>query len=281
MKNLFTINMDDDNDSGAYEKFLLRRADAELIKKQDESIGLMKEHEQKASLPKWLILIRGLCMMFFFIVLIAYIKSWNENGLKTFTAVPWLTVSGAICGFIALVLWLIEKQKASHVMESQDFHQNMESIVNIHKESLDFLQVPENALNVDVFSRPYKIKNGKEKRATDLFEYINFDMLVFREGEMLCLADDRSVIGIPLSDITGIYKINKRVNFSGWNKEDDFNTGAYKPYKITQNNYGILYIKPYYSLRFTGYGEVYEILFPAYELDTFVRLTDASVKEDA
>ena len=114
-----------------------------------------------------------------------------------------------------------------------------------------------------------------------MFEYINFDMLVFREGEMLCLADDRSVIGIPLSDITGIYKINKRVNFSGWNKEDDFNTGAYKPYKITQNNYGILYIKPYYSLRFTGYGEVYEILFPAYELDTFVRLTDASEKEDA
>lgn len=280
MKNLFAINMNDDTGRGASEQFILRRVDEELSKRQDESTKSLKEHEEKATLPKWLTIIRSICLTFFFIVLAACIKASNGNIVKVFTSAPWLIISGAVCGFIALVLWIVQKNKERNVLESRDLEHDIENAGRIRKESLACLQIPENAGATDVFSRTYKIKNGKEKRITDLFEYINFEFLAFREGDMLCLADIESVIGIPTAGITGIYKINKRVSFSGWNKEEHFHTGSYKPYKITENKYGTLYIKPHYSLRFTGFGEEYEILFPAYELDTFVRLTGASVKEE-
>ena len=97
---------------------------------------------------------------------------------------------------------------------------------------------------------------------------------------MLCIADVNNVIGLPIEDMTGIYKINKRVSFLGWNKEESFNKAPYKQYKMTSNQFGMIFIKPHYSLRFSSFGEEYEILFPAYELETFTSLTGVEVKEE-
>ena len=174
----------------------------------------------------------------------------------------------------------MEKKKTKTTVESDDFKDGVESSAAFTEECYAELGVPEDAKQADIFTKPYKMKNGKEKKASSWFEYVNQEVDIFLEGNMLCIADVNNVIGLPIEDMTGIYKINKRVSFLGWNKEESFNKDPYKQYKMTCNQFGMIFIKTHYSLRFSSFGTEYEILFPAYELDTFTSLTGLEVKEE-
>ena len=274
MKNLFAIDINNENERCEFEPFILRRVKKELSEKQNEAINALESHEKKAGLSPWLVAVKYLSGAFFMIVLAAVVKA----GKTAFSNAPILILIGAICGVISLALWLTERKKSKTVAESDEFKDDVANADQLAEECLAELNIPTDAKKADIFLRPYKIKNGKEKKAFDMFEYINTEFHVFREGDNLCIADVGSIIGVSIRDMTGIYPIDKRVNFMGWNKEENFNKGAYKPYKMTSNQYGILFIKPCYSLRFSSFSEEYEIIFPAYELETFKNLTELDVK---
>jgi hypothetical protein len=281
MKNLFAMEIGDLNEEnessyGEADRFVLRRVEADLSEKQDELNGELEAHQKNAELPPWLNIVRMVSLLLFLIVFSATVKAGFSTAMKN---APLLVIAGAISGIAALVLWLIGRSKTKNVIESEDFSEDVAAAEEMRKESLAALAVPEDAVGTDVFMRTYKMKKGKEKRASSFFEYLNNEWLLFREDDMLCFADCGGVIGISVLDITGIYKINKRVSFMCWNKEEEFNKGKYKQYKITCDNVGTMYIKTYYSMRFVYCAEEYEILFPAYELETFKRLTGAPVKE--
>ena len=280
MKNLFAFDIGNETEHPECEewsKLVIRRTEDELSEKQDELSENLEEHKKNAELPSWLTIARSLCLLFFLIVLSATAKAGFGTAMRN---APGLVISGAVSGAAALVLWLIGRSKAKNVIESEDFNADVAEAEKINAESLASLGVPEDAAEVDVFTYFYELKNGKEKRKGIISDYMTMQFRAFREGEMLCLADVGGVIGIPIYNITGIHKINKRVSFMEWNKEEAFNKGEYKQYKMTSNNMGAIFIKPYYSLRFCDCGEEYEILFPAYELETFKRLTGAGVKEE-
>jgi hypothetical protein len=81
-----------------------------------------------------------------------------------------------------------------------------------------------------------------------------------------------SVFSIPLSCLKEIRKVDKRIVFTNWNKEEPFNKGSFKPYKIREEKAG--YSCPcYYILDVEYQGELYGIYFPCYELDTFRQAT--------
>lgn len=275
MKNLFAIDINNEREHGEFEPFILRRVEKELSEKQNEAVDALEDHQKKASLSPWLTAAKYLSGAFFMIVLAAVLKA----GKSAFTNAPILILIGAVCGVVSLSLWLTERKRSKTVAESDEFKDDVKNADQLAAECFARLNIPDDAKKADIFLRPYKIKNGKEKKAFDMFEYINTEFHVFREGDLLCIADVGSVIGISVKDMTGIHPIDKRVNFMGWNKEENFNKGVYKPYKMTSNQYGILFIKPCYSLHFFGLGEEYEIIFPAYELETFKSLTELDVKD--
>ena len=91
----------------------------------------------------------------------------------------------------------------------------------------------------------------------------------------------RAIDAIPLENITGIYKIDKRIKFFGWNKAEEYRSDRYKPYQIKQSGFALT-VKNCYALRFhSDFGEDYEIFFPTYELDTWTALTGVAVKEES
>ncbi len=275
IKNLFAIDID--KDYGEFEPFVLRRVERELSEKQQESVEKLVAHEKSTVLPGWLRIVKILCFYFFLIVLCSVIKV----GKAAFANAPILCALGAIGGVIGITLWIIEIRKTKTVAESDGFKDDVENAVGFTEKCLSELGVPDDAKTVDIFSKPYKMKNGKEKKANGLFEYINYEAAVFREGSTLCIADVNNVIGLPIENMTGIYKISKRASFMGWNKEENFRKAPYKQYKMTSNQYGVIFIKHHYSLRFSSFGEEYELRFPAYELDNFTSLTGVDVKEES
>ena len=275
MKNLFAIDID--KSQAEFDHFVIRSVDQDLSKKQEETVDKLEEHEKKSALPTWLRIVKYLCFYFFLIVIGSMIKV----GKEAFLNAPVLCVLGMLGGVIGIALWTVEKKKVKNTVKSDDFKNDVESYSEFTEECFSELGVPNDAKQADIFTKPYKMKNGKEKRASGWFEYVNQEVHLFLEGNMLCIADVNNVIGIPIEDMTGIYTINKRVSFLGWNKEEAFNKTPYKQYKMTSNQYGVIFIKTHYSLRFSSFGEEYEILFPAHELDTFTNLTGVEVKENA
>lgn len=271
------MDLGSEAEGAGWDKFVIRRVDGELSERQDEISEGFDEHRKNATLPGWLSIAKTLCALFCVIVLSAVIRAGFTTAMRN---APGLVISGAVSGAVALVLWLIDRKKTKNVLGSKDFNADVEAAEKINEESFAALAVPADAKSIDVFGYAYENKNGKEKKMNIFCDYLTMQFRIFREGDLLCLGDVSGVIGVPVCDITGIYKINKRVSFMEWNKDERFDKGEYKQYKITCNNAGVLFIKPVYALRFLGGDDEYEIIFPAYELDAFTRATGVSVREE-
>ncbi len=152
----------------------------------------------------------------------------------------------------------------------------IEECADTKKMILSDMGVPDENKLVDVFLSYYKPKKGKETNAL-FVTFTNVELQIYRDESNFYVADLESLVAIPLSSFTGIYKVNKRVTFDGWNKEEPTNSPKYKPYNIMRCSVGLT-IKPYYSIHFNIDGDEYEILIPNYELDNFIEVLPSSIE---
>jgi hypothetical protein len=82
------------------------------------------------------------------------------------------------------------------------------------------------------------------------------------------IADLENVYSFKKSEIKALTTVNKRISVSNWNKREDPRMGIYIPYKMTVNNLGDIFMKPYYILEIEREGQAYGIYFPCYEIKT-------------
>ena len=290
MKNLFSVNVnDEENDALNSNPFVLRRTDPEISKKMDELFNSDEEDsEASAKQPTSEKILRTLCIICGYLSLImlaGMVKALPKVGAAAFIKVPWITSICIICGIVFLILTARKvrndkaKSQEKETTESDESKDYEEALKKITEESYAFLKIPSSAQSTDTFVRLYKIKNGKEKNGSSLFQFMNTEHKIFLEDRALCIADAESVQAIPLENITGIYKIDKRIKFFGWNKAEEYRSDRYKPYQIKRSGFALT-VKNCYALRFhSDFGEDYEIFFPAYELDTWTALTGIDVKD--
>ncbi len=285
MKNVFAYNTAVGELDG--EKLALRKIDEDLSERQDRLIEKGEAQQEKASLPLWLQIVK-LIMQFLMIVTIGGFLSGVIKALgngKTFAEVLnngwWILMVGGISAIVFLTLHFFEKKKVKTVVESEELEILENHSKGLHFEIMESLKVPQDAPQVDFFAHPYKLsRNGKKKNAGGMSAYVNLYLYAYREEDRLCIADMGTVYAVPLAGLKGIVKIEKTATFSSWNKEEPYNKGAYKKYKITVNNYGTLFVKPYYSLQFIADGEEFELLFPPYELETLEKLTGLTAEDN-
>ena len=98
-------------------------------------------------------------------------------------------------------------------------------------------------------------------------------MKLYRRDNFICLADLNNEYSFHISEFKTIRTVNKRISVPLWNKEEACNEGIYKPYKITVNNIGDRFFKPYHILEIEHEAEIWEISFPCYELPLFEQIT--------
>ncbi|MBO5224469.1 MAG: hypothetical protein J6C23_08160 [Clostridia bacterium] len=259
-------------------KYVVREQNEELDKKQDELQERMGGQKQKASIPKIFSILQLIFLAIGAILIISLIRACDPDVdfFEFFFRTWWLWACALVSLAIAFIIERIEKKKENEVVESSEFKEITEEMVEVEKKSYDALAIPENAIDTDFFITYFKLnKSGKRVRPSALmmFESANTEFKLFVEDEKLCLADMSMVVGIPLSSITGIEKINKSMTFTGWNKSEAFNSEKYKPYKLKTNSYGVIFVKPYYLLKFNLEDKEYALYFPSYELSTVLSLT--------
>ena len=280
MKPIFCIDVTSDKKNEALNgaEFITRTTSKQKLEKYETSQESLEETVKKSEIPLWLQIVRSICGIFFLIVLGATAKAGLNKAMKN---APFLIIIGAICGIVWLTLVIISKMKSKKVLKEENADQKTEDINKDIKSIHNELRVPESALDVDVLIFKYKVKDGKICPFASGFQttaYINLDVKAYVEEDKFCIADLENVYSFDKSELMGITTVEKRISVPVWNKKEDPRKGIYKPYKLTVNNLGDVFFKPYHILNISHNSQSFGIYFPCYDLEAFETLTGLKAK---
>ena len=266
-----TTNRKNDLFNGA--EFLAQTPSVALANMLEDSSEKAEKTIETAKLPFLFSIIQFVCG-FAALMITAGILKADVSLAEGYHTAPWLYWIAGICAIVWLVLWLLSKQKAKTVLEAEESEQTFSHLEGTADAIYKELSVPDDAKDVDILSFFYKIKNGEMKPVEKAFAtHINPEFKIFTDEENLYLANLEGKYAFPLSSIVKIHTVNKHIRFVGWNKEEKFNKGIYKQYKLTEDNYGSIHCKQYHILEINHQGESYGIYFPCYELATLKEYT--------
>ncbi len=189
---------------------------------------------------------------------------------------PWLFCGTVICAIVWVVLLFAKRKKKKATLEDEENNLAISRLDDIHDTIMTELSVPSDSKEVDVLFFHYKVKDGEIKvhgKATQMVQYLNLVFNIYADEENLYLANLECKYAFPLSSLKTIRTIKKRIHLPEWNKEEAFNKGIYKKYKLVSDKYGFIHCKSYHILELTHNGENYGIYFPNYELPIFEEVT--------
>lgn len=286
MKPFWGINVTENkrNDVNNGEELCIARASAQNADALTESRERAEELIESAKLPFPLRLLRAFCGFIALVFGASLVVPILEIGLaQSYSNAPalfWLF-------FASLIIWVLiriaTKKKEKSVLAEGNVDSMVEEIRSNVSELYSELNVPEDALTVDLILFRYKIKDGEVKpdaMALMPTAFINVEARIFARDGSLCIADVETLYAIPLESIKRIRRVDKRISVPNWNKEVGFNEGEYKKYKMTANNMGCVFFKPYYILEFEYCGEEWGLYFPPYELEQYEKVTGITATEE-
>ena len=205
-------------------------------------------------------------------VLRALVEAGFEQAMRN---APLLVIGGIIAGIVSATLFIVGRIKEKHVLDEEDAEGKIEMLEVSAKRAFAELEVPESSIPTDILIFRFVVKDGvckAKETGLSVTPYFNHEARVYLKDYNLCIADVGGVYSFPLESLKRITTVKKRIILPEWNKEEAYNKGIYKQYKISSNQYGIS-VKPYYILELEKDGEEYGIYFPSYELPTFESLT--------
>lgn len=252
-----------------------------IVKRVDEGVAarlrtMEREEEtvqKTANFPPWLTHVFGVILMCGAFLLVIGLDLLDDEEPSFSVAVSrgfwWFIGFGAGLSLLSMLFFVLQFFKSRAVMNSSAVKEHETKYEKIKQEALENMLVPQDAAPVDVFVYPYRKKDGKERGAMPARSLFNLRLHAFRDGEALCLADTGYVVRIPYDSIASIGRICKRTAFMGWNKEEKFNKGSFKPFHIRCNESGQMSVKYCYRVEIRG-SEAFELLIPPYEFETLM-----------
>ncbi len=282
MKNVFGYPR---NDNGAAvcdgERFVTERVDPAFKREIDSSKQRIEDVKKKGKMSTKDVFIFGGLGMAFPLGLI-----WIYTHCDTFD--PAVVLAEQPVAFIvALLGFLIESAfllvsiaKNKKVNSGPELAEANARLASLDKNSEIMLGVPQEYEKVDVLSFEYVEKNGKARiRDTQSYRYLNNAMKLYKNGDMLCLADIERVYSLPIADVKKYVLKKRKTIISGWNKETAYNEGRYIKYRLSKNDNGSINSK-YCAMRCADTFGEYEVFFPEYELEAFKAVADAPTEKE-
>jgi len=276
MKSVFGFDITEDKHSEkTYSELFLTKTPSEGTSKElDERVENLENTTDNAKLHPALGLLKWVGLLWALIVLNGLLDS--EVGFEQAMRNAFLfIIGGIIVGVTSAILFVVGKIKKDRVYEKEDADGKLEMIEVSAKRAFAEPEVPENAITTDIMLFRFVVKDGvckAKESGLSATPYLNHEMRAYLKDYNLCLADVGGVYSFPLESLKRITTVKKRIILPEWNKEEAYNKGIYKQYKISSNQYGVS-LKPYYILELEKDGEEYGIYFPSYELPVFESLT--------
>lgn len=279
MKNVFTYRGDKfKNPKCDSEQFVTARLDENFKRTREKIYSKAKMTREAVTLPIMANAIAWASFALFAVIAFMFFKDVYKLGLDgALENEPiWLLSVGAAAFVIWLVLKLIEYRNGKNDEKTGALDSALEAVVSINQTANDMLGVPSDYTTVDVMAYYYKPAKGKLNGMDGT--YYNDDMKLFRKDDDLCIAGIDSVYSFPIKDFVRYYLGSEKLPLAIWNKEINYDEGEYLQYGIKTKYTDMACLC--YSLQFVCDSEVYEIIFPEYELERFQSIVDVPVEFD-
>lgn len=249
--------------------FITQTVSKQTSDQYDAKQEKLEQTVEKSKLPRWLRIVKYLLGLYAGMVFVATVRAGLEQALQN---APVLVISGAVSGVVWGALHIISKQKESKVLKEDNADQQVKEINQGVEDIYKELNVPREALTVDVLTFKYKEKGEKivpYASGLQTTAYINFEVRLYATSDAIHIADRESVYSFAKNELRAITTVNKRISVPSWNKDCDPRKGEFKPYKMTVSNMGDVFFKPYHILEIEHDGQSFGIYFPCYERAAF------------
>lgn len=281
MKLFFGIDVTQNQEKTAFDGDVFTEQQVTQAQKKalDDNLENLHAMEEQAKLPLAFRIAKFAAMLLAVCGFVGILRA-DVSLQQAYKNAPWVFYGTAIAAVIWGLLAIWERQRTRKVAGAEENQLLIKRNQTIRDNAYSMLEVPVNAPLVDVLAARYQVKNDKVKIVNQGLEaYTNPEMRIFVKNGVLYLADLERKYAIPKEELVGIRKIDKRRWINSWNKETAYNEGVYKQYKMTTNNYGQIFFKPYYQLIIRHADQEYALEFPPYELEVFQILTGCKPAE--
>lgn len=262
------------------EEFVVAKPNLSLTRSLESTSENVDETIEKSKLPLPIRIGHWICGAVGVLIAIGIIKALGgEDGVtlsEAYQNASWLFWLGGACLVVWALLKLVSMRKEKNVLETEESSQAFNNLDKTCEAILADLKVPQDSREIDILFFFYKVKNDSIKvceKGLQIAPYINPIFHIFTDSENLYLANLEGKYAIPLSQIEAIKSIKKTIRITEWNKDEAFNKGIYKQYKLSEDNYGCIICKGYHILEFEHENELWGIYFPCYELPLIEELT--------
>lgn len=268
------------------EELVVARPALSLTQSLESSTENVEDTIEKSKLPLPIRIGHWICGAVGALVAVGIIKALGgEDGVtlgEAYQNAPWLFWLAGACLAAWAVLKLIGARKEKTVLEADESTQIIDNFNKTCKAIFSDLKVPEDSKEIDVLAFFYKVKGDDIKvceKGMQLAPYINPVFHIFADSENLYLANLEKKYSVPLSDIKAIRSFKKTIRITSWNKDEDFDTGIYKQYKLSGDNFGCIICKGYHIVEFEHNNETWGMYIPSYELPVIEEITGLKADE--
>ncbi len=282
MKNLFGINIDNCENEEVLEIdgkiFIMQNIPDNLQTQLDEAWKQDDKFKESISFPLWFYIVKSVLILGAVCFTVGMLKadvSFAE-GYRNAPYIYWIT---PILWIALITMIILERKRNGKILRSEKLSEHYQNLSNLIHEAEQYLEIPEDAFNIDVLMFQYTEKNGEQKlKNFPFFSHINLNCRTYVKNENLCLSDLSCVMEIPLQSLKSVHIEKKKACFPNWNKDEPFNSKTYKPFKITCNNQGNYYAK-YYSVEIQDIKGEFEFFVPNYDIEKLCSLTGLNIDE--
>ncbi len=274
------LTADKHNEQENGTQWLVAKPSPVLTQALERSTENAEQTIEKSKLPlpvrivKWLFGGVGLVMIG------VVMEWWSEEADITFRDIyqqaPWLFWGAGACVAVWGLLTLLGAVKAKNVLETNESDQVFDHYTQTCEAVFADLAVPTDAKEIDVLTFFYKVKGDEIKvceKGLQPAPYVNPVFRVFADADYLYLANLEGKYAIPLSAIRAIRSIKRTIRITEWNKDEPFNKGIYKQYKLSEDDNDCLICKGYHIVEFESDNEWWGLYIPCYELPVIEELT--------
>lgn len=258
-KNMFCLNMSNDDTGYECDELLLRKIDDRMKEEQEALHGKRRKNLFGAVRVSMCCLIIG--------GLAIFASAFLESAPALQTAAKAVGVLGALISVSPLVLMPVLRKRDNKRMDDE-----CEEIDRFYDRCARALRVPEKAPEVDIHTLFYEVKDGVRQNYHASGAYLNEVMHVFQEDGKLCFYCSDRVWAVPLSSIEEFVRVDEKILFCEWNKETPHNEGKYAQYCIKECEDYEYSMSDYYRIRFTVKETPYELLIPSYDIEPFLEI---------
>lgn len=282
MKPLLGIDLTNDkkNEQLNGSEFITAKPSEAMTRALEKALNGADEVYKKSRLPLVLRIIKWICGAVGGISIAALIEVLvsGEISIKDVLSINGIGVLFFVAACLAAwgFLEILSRKKEEAVMEKDESSRTLTKLERTTDALFAELNVSSDAKDVDILSFFYKIKNGDikaEAKGMQIAQYYNFNYKIFADSENFYMANLEEKYAFPLSSLRTIRTVKKHIILFSWNKEEKYNKGVYKQYKLQMDDGGKIHCNKYHIMEFEHNGEIWGIYFPDYELPSFEEIT--------